>query len=992
MIQITKKLTGKKYWRSLDQFYQTSEFQDWINREFPSEAAEMLDEPSRRNILKLMGASFALGGLTACRRPVEHILPFSKNVEGFIHGKPLYYNTVMSLGGGAMGLSVETNEFRPTKVEGNPAHPWSLGGTRGYHQASVLSLYDDSRKIGLVGDGKQSNWDAFSAYVQGLQGQLGNGSGLRFLSEHINSPSFAAVKKHALTKFPAAKWVEYSAVQTNATAQPSVPRIAFDKAAVIVALDSDFLGLDDTTVLATKEFSRGRKIADEANPVMNRLYAVEPQFTVTGAAADHRYRLKASEIAAFATALLGAVQSQSSPLRVVGQGGSNADKALNAIAKDLLANRGKAVVVTGPRQSAAVHEIVHQINQALGSVGPIVNYLRSTSDQARPQLDALKELAGEMANGQVNTLVIVGWNPVFTAPADLNFEANLKKVSNSIYLAQDSDETAAVSKWVIPAAHYLESWGDAAAPDGTTSIQQPTIAPLFYGRTPAEVVALVSGYKDLKAYDIVRNYWMPLVGGDKGWRKALHDGLVRPATGAPAATSASATPTFHTGAPAPAPASGFEVIFAPSWSLFDGRFANNGWLQEVPDPMTKLTWDNAAFLSPASAAKLGVVDGTVISIERNGHKLEVAAMIQPGQADDTIVLPLGYGRSKVGAVGEGAGFNAYSIRTTDSFGYGTGFNVTKTARNYPLARTQEFDYQEEPKLASFQQDVVRPILREGTLDEYKKNPKFAEEMVEHPPLRSLYGDYDYSKGQQWAMTIDLNACTGCNACMVACQAENNIGVVGKEQVARGREMHWIRIDRYYSGSVDEPQAVTAPVTCMQCETAPCENVCPVAATVHSPEGLNDMVYNRCVGTRYCSNNCPYKVRRFNFLNWHKDEGEVTKMVYNPEVTVRMRGIMEKCTYCVQRIQNAKITARAENRRWLKDGEVVPACAQSCPSDCITFGNVNDPDSRVAKTKVSPRNYAMLGELNTKPRTTYLAKLRNPNPELVPAQATEAHHG
>ncbi|HYP09409.1 MAG TPA: TAT-variant-translocated molybdopterin oxidoreductase [Bryobacteraceae bacterium] len=991
MIQITKKLTGKKYWRSLDQFYQTTEFQNWINREFPSEAAEMLDEPSRRNILKLMGASFALGGLTACRRPIENILPFSKNVEGFIHGKPLYYNTVMSLGGQAVGLSVETNEFRPTKIEGNPAHPWSLGSTKSYHQASVLSLYDDSRGVGVIGDGKASNWDAFTAYVKNLQGQLGNGAGLRFLSEPIHSPSFAAVKRHAMTRFPGAKWVEYSAVQTSATAHPTVPRIAFDKAAVVVALDSDFLGLDDTSVLAVKEFSRGRKITDEANPVMNRLYAVEPQFTVTGAAADHRFRLKASEIPNFATALLGALQAQSSPLQVLGQ--NNASKALSAIAKDLLANRGKAVVVTGPRQSAAVHQIVHQINQALGAVGPIVTYLPATTDQTRPQLDAMKELAGEMAAGQVNTLVMLGWNPVFTAPADLSFEANLKKVANTIYLAQDADETAAVSKWVVPAAHYLESWGDAVAVDGTASIQQPTIQPLWGGRTPAEIAALVSGYKDQHAYDIVRNHWLPIAGGEKGWKKALHDGLIRNATGAATTATASTTPTFHTSAPAPTPASGFEVIFAPSWSLFDGRFANNGWLQELPDPMTKLTWDNAAFISPASATKLGVIGGDVISIERNGRKLEAAVMIQPGQADDTILLPVGYGRAKVGAIGEGTGFNAYSIRTTDGFGYGTGFNVSKTGRTYPLARTQEFEYQEEPHLVNFQEVAVRPILREGTLDQYKKNPHFAEQMVEHPPLRSLYGDYDYSKGQQWAMTIDLNSCIGCNACMVACQAENNIGVVGKEQVARGREMHWIRIDRYYSGAIEEPQAVTAPVTCMQCETAPCENVCPVAATVHSPEGLNDMVYNRCVGTRYCSNNCPYKVRRFNFLNWHSNEHEVTRMVYNPEVTVRMRGVMEKCTYCVQRIQNAKIAAKAENRRWLKDGEVNVACAQACPSDCITFGNVNDPESRVAKTKLSPRNYAMLGELNTKPRTTYLAKLRNPNPELVSAApAAEAHHG
>ncbi|HYI96925.1 MAG TPA: TAT-variant-translocated molybdopterin oxidoreductase [Bryobacteraceae bacterium] len=985
MIQITKKLTGKKYWRSLDQYYQTTEFQDWLNKEFPTQAQEMIDEPSRRNVLKLMAASFALGGLTACRRPVEHILPYSRGVENLIHGKPLFYNTVMSLGGSATGLTARTYEGRPTKIEGNPDHPASLGATRGYHQASVLSLYDPGRMPNVRGDGKDSDWNGFTSYVQTLSGSLGNGAGLRFLSEPMNSPSFTAVKKHALTRFPAAKWVEYSPIHTTATAQPVAPRIAFDKAAVVVALDSDFLGLDDTTVVAVKEFVRGgRKVTDE-NPLMNRLYAVEPQFSVTGAAADHRFRMKSSEIAGFAGALLSAVQSQE--LKVVGQGNSSADKALSAIAKDLAANRGKSVVVAGPRQSGAVHQIVHQINQALGNVGPVVTYLKPASDQTRPQLDALKELAGEMANGQVNTLVITAWNPAFNAPADLEFEANLKKVANVIYLAQDLDETAMASKWAIPAAHYLESWGDAVAFDGTASIQQPTIQPLHGGKTAAELVAFVSGYKDLKAYDIVRNHWLPVVGGEKAWKKALHDGVIRPA----AAVAGSAAPVFDTATPAP-PTGGYEVIFVPSWSVFDGRFVNNAWLQETPDPMTKLTWDNAALVSQATARKLAVAMGDVIAIERNGRKVEGAVMIQPGLADDTIVIPVGYGRTKVGQVGEGAGFNAYKIRTSDTFGYGGGFNVSKTGRVYPLARTQEFEYQEEPKLVGFQEDVVRPIVREGTIEEFKKNPHFATEMVEHPPLKSLYGDYDYSKGQQWAMAIDLNACVGCNACMVACVAENNIGVVGKEQVARGREMHWIRMDRYYTGPVDEPQVVTAPIPCMQCETAPCENVCPVAATVHSPEGLNDMVYNRCVGTRYCSNNCPYKVRRFNFLNWHINEAEVTKMVYNPEVTVRMRGVMEKCTYCVQRIQNAKIDAKVEGRRWLKDGEVTPACAQACPSDAIVFGNVNDLESRVAKMKVSPRNYGMLAELNTKPRTTYLAKLRNPNPELQPVTAAEEHHG
>jgi molybdopterin-containing oxidoreductase family iron-sulfur binding subunit len=978
MIQITKKLTGKKYWRSLDQFYQTPQFQEWLNKEFPSSAQEMLDEPSRRNVLKLMAASFGLAGLTACRRPVEHILPNVRGVEDYIHGKPVFYNTVMSLGGAAMGLMVETNDGRPTKIEGNADHPWSLGRARGYHQASILTLYDPDRRVPFTEGESPRKWEDFIAWANGAQGQWGNGGGLRFLSEHINSPSLAAVRRHALSRFPGAKWVEYNPVLTNETSLPAVPRIFFDKAAVVVSLDSDFLGLDSSTVLPVKEFTRARMVTDGGeNTVMNRLYVVESQYSVTGAAADHRLRAKSSEIGGFANALLAAIQQQSNPLRVVGQT-PGSDKALQAIAKDLLANRGKSIVLAGPRQPAGVHAVVHQINQALGNVGAVMTYSPRTSEQNRPQIEALRELAGEMASGQVNTLAVLSYNPVYTAPADLEFAANMRKVANTVYLAPENDETVRLSKWVIPAAHYLETWGDGLSPDGVTSIQQPLIQPLHGGKTPAEVVAVMTGYKDRNAYDIVRNHWVTQLNGEKSWRKALHDGVVAN-SGTPASTTA---PSFAAwSSPAPAVGQGFEVVFVPSWSTYDGRFNNNVWLQEAPDPITKLTWDNAALISPASAKKLGVEQGDVISIERNGRKVEAAVLIQPGQADDSITLPLGYGRTTVGRAGEGSGFNAYAIRTSDTIGYGSGFNVTKTGRRYPLVQTQEHNSLEEPHLVGFQPHVVRPIVREGTLEHFKKEPNFAQEMVEHPPLRSIYGDYDYSKGQQWAMAIDLNSCIGCNACTIACQAENNIPVVGKEQVARGREMHWIRLDRYYTGSAEDPKAITAPIPCMQCETAPCENVCPVAATVHSPEGLNDMVYNRCVGTRYCSNNCPYKVRRFNYLAWHHDAAESTKLQWNPEVTVRMRGVMEKCTYCVQRIQEAKIEARTQGRRWLRDGEVVPACAQTCPTDAIVFGNVNDTTSRVAKMKLSPRNYAMLAELNTKPRTTYLAKLRNPNPEL-----------
>jgi molybdopterin-containing oxidoreductase family iron-sulfur binding subunit len=979
MIQITKKVTGRKYWRSLDQFYQTPEFQDWLNKEFPNSAGEMLEGHSRRNVLKLMAASFGLAGLTACRRPVENILPLSKAVDDYIHGQPVFYNTVMSLGGAAQGLTIETNDGRPTKVEGNPDHPWSLGRARGFHQASVLQLYDPDRALAFKDGDRNATWEEFNQFANTLQGQLGNGARLRILSEQINSPSLQALKKHTLTRFPAAKWVEYDAVQTNETALPAIPRVFFDRAAVVVALDSDFLGLDSATILPVKEFARGRMTGDAEKPVMNRLYAVESQFSVTGAEADHRVRMKSADIGQFANALLGAIQQASNPLRVIGQT-PNTDRILGAMAKDLLASHGKSAVVAGPRQPAGVHAVVHQINQALGNIGPVISYMPKAADQNRPQVQALKELAGEMATGQVNMLVVLSYNPAYTAPADLQFAANLKKVANVIYLAPEMDETAALAKWIIPQAHYLESWGDALAPDGLASIQQPVIAPLYNGKTAAELIAAISGYKDRTAFDIVHNYWAGTLGGEKGWRKALHDGVVPHLANIAAGAAAPNFAAWATAVPTP-PAGGYEVVFVPSWSAYDGRFNNNAWLQEAPDPITKVTWDNVALISPGTARKLNVERGDVISIERGGLKVEAPLLIQPGQADDSITLSLGYGRTKIGRVGQGTGFNAYAIRTTDSLGFGGGYTISKTNRSYPVVQTQEHHTLEEPQLVPFQTPVVRPIVRESTLEHFKKEPEFAHEMVEHPPLRSIYGDYDYSRGQQWAMAIDLNTCIGCNACTIACQAENNIPVVGKEQVARGREMHWIRLDRYYSGPAEDPQAVTAPVPCMQCETAPCENVCPVAATVHSPEGLNDMVYNRCVGTRYCSNNCPYKVRRFNYLAYHYDAAETTKMQWNPEVTVRMRGIMEKCTYCVQRIQAAKIQAKAQGRRWLKDGEITPACAQTCPTDAIVFGNVNDLNSRVAKMKQSPRNYAMLEELNTKPRTTYLAKLRNPNPEL-----------
>ncbi|MCX6624422.1 MAG: 4Fe-4S dicluster domain-containing protein [Acidobacteria bacterium] len=571
----------------------------------------------------------------------------------------------------------------------------------------------------------------------------------------------------------------------------------------------------------------------------------------------------------------------------------------------------------------------------------------------------------------MSTIVLLGGNPVFTAPADLFFNEALGHVKLSIHLGLEEDETAALAKWHLPKAHYLEAWGDGQAWNGTATIQQPMIQPLFGGRTEAELVALLTGYKDQRAYDVVHNYWSAKLGGEKGWRKALHDGVitetkfveVSPAANRKYVETVAAA--FQSGAPV------VEVVFTRSASLYDGRFANNGWLQEAPDPMTKLVWDNAALVSPATARNLGVNTGDLLELARGGLKVTAPVLVQPGQADNSIAVALGYGRTRCGRVGANVGFNGYPLRSSDALGFATSIRVTKTGGRHVIAQTQEHHSMEG-----------RPLVREATLEEYRKEPDFAEKASEVPALFSLWDEHKYDQGNQWGMVIDLNACTGCNACLVACQAENNIPIVGKEQVIRGREMHWIRMDRYFTGSENEPEAVFQPIACQQCESAPCESVCPVAATTHSPEGLNDMAYNRCVGTRYCANNCPYKVRRFNFLDWHKDTEEVARMAYNPDVSVRMRGVMEKCTYCVQRIQEIKIRAKAQGRRAIRDGEIVTACQQTCPAEAIVFGNLNDPGSQVSAMRKQNRDYQILAELNTRPRTSFLAKLRNPNPELA----------
>jgi molybdopterin-containing oxidoreductase family iron-sulfur binding subunit len=978
------RVTGKQYWRSLNEAAETPEFQQWAQRAFPEGVSEgiTVDGASRRSLLKLMAASFGLAGLTACRRPVENILPFSRASEGYIHGKPMHYATVATLNGSATGLIVECNDGRPTKIEGNPKHPYSLGATNAFLQATVLGLYDPDRARQVMRKGGRSNWEEFAAWARSYfnADRMGDGAAFRIISEQIVSPSLEAVKSDLLKKFPKAQWIEYESVNLDAVREGAAlacdqdvePHFLFDKADVVFSLDCDFLGLDSSSILPVKQYSRRRKV-EKPGDELNRLYSAEANYTITGGMADHRLRAKVGDIGALALELAKELNVSGAELKVVGNTTDKAKKFIAVLAKDLAAHKGKSIVVAGPRQPAAVHALVFAINAALGNIGQTIVFTKSARDSENP-IEQVKQLATDLHAGVVKTVVVLGGNPIYSFPADVHLADGLKKVAVTVALTEDENETWAACEWRLPQAHLLESWGDARALDGTGSIQQPMIEPLYGGKSVLEVAAILAGREPVTGYEIVRSTWSAQgspAEREKTWNAALFDGVVAD-TKATAVAVAIDAKKVHATASAqiqPAPA-GLEVAFYPSPGAYDGRYANNAWLQEAPHPMTKVVWDNVALISTKTAGSLNLKDGDLVRLSKDGRSVETPVQIQPGHADDSISLFLGYGRAVCGRVGQGVGHRAEALRTTSNFFCASGVELKKTGETYEIVTTQEHHRMEG-----------RPIVREASVEEYKKEPGLIKEMSEAPNGLTLFPFVDYSKGYQWGMAIDLNACVGCNACLVACQSENNIPVVGKDQVQRGREMHWIRLDRYYTGSDEEAQVVTQPMGCQQCENAPCESVCPVAATSHSPEGLNDMAYNRCVGTRYCLNNCPYKVRRFNFLAWNKDVPEVRKLGFNPDVTVRMRGVMEKCTYCVQRIEEHKIAANADGRRALRDGEIQSACQQVCPAEAIVFGNINDPESRVSKLKKQPRNYEVLGELNIRPRTTYLGRLRNPNPEL-----------
>ncbi|MEZ6044986.1 MAG: TAT-variant-translocated molybdopterin oxidoreductase [Planctomycetaceae bacterium] len=1000
MSSVKDSVTDNKYWRSLDQLEGTPEFEEFLHREFPQAASEFPEGISRRRWLQLMGASFALAGLTGCRWEQETIAPMATRPANRIPGKTQKFATMVNRGGYAQSLVVTSIDGRPIKVEGNADHSASLGATTGYDQAEILHMYDPDRQGGVTLLSSPEETKSWNDAVAALTGQLqGDGAGFAILSEGSTSPTEKRLKEALLAKYPAIKFYQHESLSREnewkgaelAFGTPLRPQYDLSKADIVLSLDADLLGIHPNSLAHVRQWA-GRRTPEAGE--MNRWYVVESQFTTTGASADHRLAVKASAIPAWVKKLAEEVES--------GAAAGDASEFGKALMDDLLNHKGSSLVVAGPNQPPEVHAVVARINSQLGNLGETVTY----SSEPLAGEATLAELVSAIDGGQVKSLLVLGGNPVYTAPSDFKLGEKLEGLGFTAHLSQYKDETSRLCTWHLPAAHPFESWGDGVSYNGVYTLQQPLMEPLHGGKTAIELLALLNGEGDKPARVVVSETFRGLGGdndSDRAWRAAIHQGF----TEAGALNSESAAVQESAGSVSLddfKPSEGLELTFAASGSLYDGRYANNGWLQETPDSMTKLTWDNVALISYATAEKLGVENYHFVTVRANGQTFEIPAYILPGQPDDSISIELGYGRTAAGAVGgdadqdvEPVGVNVGTARTSDRMHVIKAVEVEATSNKARLASTQDHHLIDTAGMQEIS-GRIGELVREGVLSEYKEHPDFAAHRVHQPDvLRSLWSEeqeHPYND-KKWGMSIDLSRCIGCNACSVACQSENNVPVVGKDQVARGREMHWLRMDRYFSGDIENPQVVNQMVACQQCENAPCEQVCPVAATVHSDEGLNDMVYNRCIGTRYCGNNCPYKVRRFNFFNYNKQYEkpghDLIGMVLNPEVTVRHRGVMEKCTFCVQRIQNAKIDAKVANRE-LADGEIVTACQQVCPANAIEFGDLNLEGSKIAQAHNNDRAYAMLSELNVKPRNKYLARIRNPHPSLEPDwRSKHAHH-
>jgi molybdopterin-containing oxidoreductase family iron-sulfur binding subunit len=970
-----------KYWRSLEELAATADFEERLHREFPRGASEWRNEVQRRDFLRLMGASVALAGLGACtKQPIEKIVPYVNRPEEVVPGKPLHFATATSFCGYGQGLVVTSHEGRPTKIEGNPDHPASRGATTIWGQADLLDLYHPDRAKAMTSGDSIATWGTFLDRLNlALSAEMGRGgAGLHILSQTVTSPTMATQMQAFSQKFPGAEWHQWEPLTNDAAREARNGGVFgaetlydFSKAKVIVALDSDFLYFHPAALRHARDFATRRRVEKSAGASMSRFYAAEPTPSITGSNADHRLALAAGEIPQLAAALATLVGTSGAGAGV----SQHAAGWVEAAAQDLRANAGASIVIAGPTQSAEVHAIVAQINASLGNVGSTIR--QSASVEANPlnQLQSLRALTEKMRAGAVELLLILGGNPVYDAPVDFDFGSALQKVKLRLHHSLWANETSQLCQWLIPATHFLESWSDLRAVDGTVTIVQPLVEPLYDGISAHQLLDAFVQVPARSAYELVRATWRqnnPANTFEADWRSGLSQGVA-------SGVGAEVHPPGGTRAPAASPRvqtalpndKNLEILFRPDPNVLDGRYANNGWLQELPRPFSKITWDNAALVSPKLAQREGLANGDYVELTFRGRKLRAPIWILPGQAENSVTLHLGYGRMHAGGTGTNKGYNAYALRTSDALWQGIGLTIRKIDRHLRFATTQNHFTIEG-----------RDMYRAGTLAEFIRQPRFAPEMEEAPRHEeTLYDPDEYKNaGYAWGMVVDLNTCIGCNACTIACQAENNIPIVGKAQVMAGREMHWIRVDTYYAGSPNDPKFHHQPVPCMHCQFAPCELVCPVAATLHDDEGLNLQVYNRCVGTRYCSNNCPYKVRRFNFLEYNGALSPSEKLVKNPDVTVRCRGVMEKCTYCLQRINSARISAQLEERK-IRDGEIIPACAQVCPAEAIAFGDIHDPKSRVSRLKSSPLDYGMLAELNTRPRTSYGAKLRNPNPDL-----------
>jgi len=963
--------SSRNFWRDLEELAAPNKFRARIRDEFlpgTSQPARF----DRRNFLKVMGASLALAGLPACtRQPTGKIIPYVKQPENLVPGRPEFFATAMTLSGFATGLLVESHEGHPTKIEGNPAQPVSLGATNIFHQAALLDLYDAGRSQAVLNLNEPSTWNQFvAALTAALESAAEKSCRLRILTGSVSSPTLYHQIASLLKEYPQARWHQFDgACRDNVLAgallafgEPIETHYRFDQAKVVVSLDSDFLHTHPNSICYTRDFTGWRR-ASVAGLERNRLYVIESSPSITGSNADHRLPVKASEVADFAAALAG--QIDGADVTIPGQ-----ERWLSAVKADLLENRGRSIVVAGENQPPIVHALAHQINHRLGNIGHTISFTSSALVNPVNQIASFKELCDALDDHEVDVLLILGGNPAFDAPPDFEFQQKITKAGFRAHLSSSVNETSRLCEWHIPENHFLESWSDARTFDGTVSIIQPLIIPMYDGKTVHEVLDAVANAPGRTDYEIVRAYWNNQDVPDlfeARWQRALRDGLIEGPT--LPAKAVQLRPLDIP--PIKAESKGLEITFRPDPNFSPGVSPYNEWLRELPQPVTKVVWDNPALVSPVLAKENSLVNGDLITLSVGDRRLRLPVWVTPGQPERSIALHLGNGSIRNASADAKSGFDVNPLRSSTDLWAAENVHLKKSGENYPLVTTQTLHAIDSEE---------RQIFREGTFAEFQTDADFVQKNSSSP-TETLFQPEEFKyDGYRWGMTIDLSACIGCNACILACQSENNIPVVGKTEVARGRYMHWIRVDTYFRGPPDNPEMNHQPVPCMHCENAPCELVCPVGATVHDKEGLNLQVYNRCIGTRYCSNNCPYKVRRFNFFQYADYGGASLKPMWNPNVTVRGRGVMEKCTYCVQRISAARINSEEGNRK-ITDGELKTACQQVCPAQAIVFGDLSDPQSQVSKLKAHSLNYSMLGELNTRPRTTYLAKLRNPNPDL-----------